>query len=77
MNTLTNILIAAAGFVVAPTGLSEATTSSAVAVHCASAVKPSVPAEYLFYHSLVAPQAALAPRNNVQASCPPRKVIRT
>jgi len=41
----------------------------------------SVPAEYFFYHSLVAPHAALTPAapgtRSLHASCPSQKVIRT
>ena len=44
---------------------------------CAPAAKPSVPPEYLFYHALVSPHAALSDQRVVHASCPPSKLIRT
>jgi hypothetical protein len=44
---------------------------------CAPAAKPSVPPEYLFYHALVSPHAALSDKRVAHASCPPSRLIRT
>ena len=44
---------------------------------CIPAAVPTIPPEYLFYHGLVSPHAALSDKPTVQASCPSSKVIRT
>lgn len=49
----------------------------AVPVRCAPAPKRAVPADYLFYHALVAPHAALSGRRPAQAGCATRRVVRT
>jgi len=43
---------------------------------CVPAATSAVPADYLMYHALVAPQAALTDRRGDPASCAPRKVTR-
>jgi hypothetical protein len=44
---------------------------------CIPAAVQVIPPEYLFYHGLVSPHAALSDKPTVQASCPSSKVIRT
>jgi hypothetical protein len=57
----------------------DAADRSQLAAPCTAAA--SVPAEYLFYHALVAPHAALpspaSGTRSLHASCPSKKVIRT
>jgi len=44
---------------------------------CAPVSRAAIPPEYLFYHALVSPHAALSDKRDVHASCPPSKLIRT
>ncbi|NTV87274.1 MAG: hypothetical protein HGA21_11080 [Burkholderiaceae bacterium] len=55
----------------------EASAREQPRLTCAPAAKPSVPPEYLFYHALVSPHAALSDKQIVHASCPPSKLVRT
>ena len=49
----------------------------AASPHCAPAPKSAVPPDYLFYHALVAPHAALSDRRSAPATCAARRVVRT
>jgi len=82
MKTLSTPLIALAGLT--GTLLMGWQTPDAVAraqPAAACTATASVPAEYLFYHALVAPHAALTPpasgKRSLHAFCPSKKVIRT
>ncbi len=48
-----------------------------VPLRCEPAPKQAVPPDYLFYHGLVAPHAALSERRPSQAACTPRRGVRT
>jgi len=61
----------------------DAAARAQPAAACTAPASPaaSVPAEYFFYHALVAPHAALTPPasglRSLHASCLSKKVIRT
>lgn len=78
MNTLSipllTLLSLAPAFTAAASSVRPA---MAVPARCAPAPKPAVPPDYLFYHGLVAPHAALSDRRPTQAACTPRRTIRT
>jgi hypothetical protein len=46
-------------------------------LRCEPAAKPAVPRDYLFYHGLVAPHAALSERRPAPAACATRRGVRT
>lgn len=82
MKTLSIPLIALAGLSAALLMVWQTPDAAARAQPAAACtVAASVPAEYFFYHSLVAPHAALTPpasgTRSLHASCPSKKVIRT
>lgn len=82
MKTLSIPSIALAGLTAALLMLWQAPDAAARAQPAAAcSAAASVPAEYLFYHALVAPHAALTPpasgTRSLHASCPSKKVIRT
>jgi hypothetical protein len=86
MKTLSMPLIALAGLSAAVLMLWQTPDAAARAQPTAACTAPasaagSVPAEYFFYHALVAPHAALTPPasgvRSLHASCPSKKVIRT
>lgn len=78
MNTLSISLLTLLGLAPAyPAAASSMRPAMAVPTRCAPAPKPAVPPDYLFYHGLVAPHAALSDRRPAQAACATRKVVRT
>jgi len=44
---------------------------------CVPADKSAIPPDYLFYHALASPNAALSNKRDVHVPCPPSKIIRT
>jgi hypothetical protein len=80
MNALSITLLAMAGLT-ASLETESIKPSGAVwdqaATSCSVAPSPPVPAEYFHYHAMVAPLSVVPGSATAQASCSPRKVIRT
>ena len=78
MSTLSIPLLTLLGLVPAFTAAASSMRPAlAVPARCVPVPKPSVPPDYLFYHGLVAPHAALSEPRPTQAACTPPRTVRT
>ena len=78
-NTAQTMIVAAGMAVALLIGLParDVTAGDPPGVACEPATVSAVPAEYLFYHALVAPAPALSGKRSIHAPCKQQKVIRT